>query len=68
MHPNIKFIRAIGASGFDFEDVAIFAGTLSNYIVRIAQNKLEPDEELKQRLSDILDVPVEELWPEEGKK
>ena len=34
---NIKLLRALGKSGFDFEDVAIFTGIWSNALVKIRE-------------------------------
>ncbi len=64
MQINKSLVRAIAESGLDFEDVAIFAGMLSNFLVRMVQGKMKPDRELKYKLSDILGKPVNELWPD----
>ncbi len=61
---NKYLCRALGESGFAFEDVAIFAGMLSNNLVHMVKDGTEPDESLKHRLSDILGKPVNELWPD----
>ena len=63
---NKKLCRAIAKSGFRFEEVAIFAGMLANNLVYMIRYGSHPDEPLKQRLSDILDKPVDELFGENG--
>ncbi len=64
MEINKPLVKAIGQSGIAFEDIAILAGTLSNYLVHWVQGKSHPDKEMKQRIADILSKEVGELWPE----
>jgi lambda repressor-like predicted transcriptional regulator len=63
---NKDFVRAIARSGLDFEDVAIFSGILSSVLVKNIQGKAALDKKTMERISDILGVPVEEIWPDEG--
>ena len=63
---NRKLLRALGKSGFDFEDVAIFTGIWSNTLVKIIRGEIVPDIEDQQTIADILDCKVEELFPQNG--
>jgi lambda repressor-like predicted transcriptional regulator len=67
MNINKNIIRAIARSGLDFEDVAIFSGILSTALVKDIQGKAALDNKARKRVADVLDVPVEEIWPDRGK-
>jgi DNA-binding XRE family transcriptional regulator len=61
---NKNLIRALGKSGFDFEDVAIFIGIFSNNLVGIIRGEVAPDESTKHKLAEVLDCKVSDLFPQ----
>ena len=58
-------IRAIAESGFDFEDVAIFSGILSNHLVKMCHGNETADDDLKKRIATVVGKPVLQVFPPE---
>jgi hypothetical protein len=63
---NKNLIRALGKSGFDFEDVAIFTGIFSNLLVGIIKGEVTPDDATKRKLAEVFDCKVSDLFPKNG--
>ena len=60
---NRKLLRALGKSGFDFEDVAIFTGIWSNALVKIIRGERVPDVGEQELIADVLGREPEEIFP-----
>lgn len=60
---NTRFLRALGSSGFDFEDIAIFTKIMSNSLAKIIREERRAEDWEVELIAEALGVEPEEIFP-----